>query len=91
MEDMSTPDLVLERLRRLASSALNLNLTAEELAALTRLDEVTGFDSLSVLEFVSAVEKEFGLTFEAGELRADFLADLPRLAEYIAGHSGAIC
>jgi acyl carrier protein len=88
---MSTPDLVLPRLRRLASSSLNLNLTDEELATLTRLDEVTGFDSLTVLEFVSAVEKEFGLTFEAGELRVDFLADLPGLAEYIAAHSGAAC
>jgi acyl carrier protein len=88
---MFTPDLVLQRLRRLASSSLNLNLTAEELATLTRLDEVTGFDSLTVLEFVSAVEKEFGLTFQAGELRTDFLADLPRLAEYISAHSGAAC
>jgi acyl carrier protein len=91
LEAMSIPDLVLQRLRRLASSALNLNLTDEELATLTRLDEVTGFDSLTVLEFVSAVEKEFGLTFEAGELRVDFLADLPGLAEYIAAHSGAAC
>jgi acyl carrier protein len=91
LEAMFTPDLVLERLRRLASSSLNLNLSAEEAAALSRLDEVTGFDSLTVLEFVSAVEKEFGLTFQASELRTDFLADLPRLAEYIAAHSGATC
>ena len=88
---MSTPDLVLQRLRRLASSSLNLNLTAGELATLTRLDEVTGFDSLTVLEFVSAVEKEFGLTFEAGKLKADFLADLPGLAEHISAHSSAAC
>jgi len=88
---MSTPDLVLERLRRLSSSSLNLKLTAEELATLTRLDEVTGLDSLTVLEFVMAVEKEFGLTFEASELRIDFLANLPRLAEFIAAHSGASC
>jgi len=88
---MITPDIALERLRRLASSSLNLNLSAEEVAALTRLDEVTGFDSLTVLEFVSAVEKEFGLTFEASELRRDFLANLPALAEYISMHSGAAC
>ena len=88
---MFTQDIVLQRLRRLASSSLNLNLTTEELATLTRLDEVTGFDSLTVLEFVSAVEKEFGLTLQAGELRTAFLADLPRLAEYISTHSGAVC
>ena len=88
---MSTPDLILQRLRHLASSSLNLKLTAEELATLTRLDDVTGFDSLTVLEFLMAVEKEFGLTFEASELRTDFLADLPRLAKFIAARSGASC
>ncbi len=88
---MFTPDIVLQRLRRLASSSLNLNLSAEELATLTRLDAVTGFDSLTVLEFVSAIEKEFGLTLQAGELRTDFLADLPALAEYISTHYGAAC
>jgi acyl carrier protein len=88
---MLTPDLVLQRLRRLACSSLNLNLTAEELATLTRLDGVTGFDSLTVLEFVSAVEKEFSLTLQADELRTEFLADLPKLAEYISTHSGAAC
>ncbi len=88
---MSTPELVLQRLRALAGSVLNLNLSAEELAALTRLDEVTGFDSLTVLEFVSAVEKEFSLTFQASELRTEFLADLPGLAKHIAGNSGAAC
>jgi acyl carrier protein len=88
---MSKQNLVLQQLRRLASSALNLNLTDKELATLTQLDEVTGLDSLTVLEFVSAVEKEFGLTFEAGELRVDFLKDLPRLAEHIAAHLGAAC
>ena len=88
---MITPDIVLQRLRRLASSSLNLNLSAEDLATLTQLDEVTGFDSLTVLEFVAAVEKEFGLTFQASELRSDFLADLLGLAEYISRHSGAAC
>jgi len=88
---MLTSDIVLQRLRRLANASLNLNLGAEELAALTRLDEVSGFDSLTVLEFVTAVEKEFGLTLEAGALRAAFLANLPALAEYITEHSGGAC
>jgi acyl carrier protein len=88
---MPTPDLVLQRLRRLASSSLNLNLTAADLATLTRVDDVAGFDSLTVLQFVSAVEKEFGLTFAPSELNARFLADLPALAAYISSHSGASC
>ncbi len=88
---MCTPDLVLQRLRHLADSSLNLNLTAGELATLTRLDEVAGFDSLSVLQFLAAVEREFGLTFQASELRAGFLADLPGLAAYIVAHGGGAC
>ena len=88
---MCAPDLVLQRLRYLANSSLNLNLTAADLATLTRLDEVAGFDSLSVLGFLSAVEREFGLTLKASELRAGFLADLPALAAYIAAHGSAAC
>ncbi len=88
---MPAPDLVLQRLRHSACIALNLNLTAAELAGLTRLDEVAGFDSLAILEFVSAVEKEFGLTLGPAELRVGFLADLPALAGYIAAHAGAAC
>jgi acyl carrier protein len=91
MKIMLTPDSVLQRLRCLANSSLNLNLTAEELANLTRLDEVTGFDSLAVLEFVGAVENEFGITFQDAELRTNFLADFRGLAEHISGRSGAAC
>ena len=88
---MSTPDHVLQRLRLLADSSLNLNLTDGELASLTRLDEVAGFDSLSVLQFLAAVEREFGLTFEKAQLRAAFLADLPGLAAYIEARCGKAC
>jgi len=88
---MSPHDLVLHRLQHLASTSLNMHLAPGELAALTRLDEVTGLDSLAILEFVSAVEKEFGFTLEAGELRVDFLADLPALAKYIAARPGPAC
>jgi acyl carrier protein len=55
------------------------------------LDEVAGFDSLSVLQFLAAVEREFGLTFEKAQLRAAFLADLPGLAAYIEAHCGKAC
>jgi len=54
METMPAPDLVLLRLRHLACIALNLHLTAAELAGLTRSDELAGLDSLVILEFVSA-------------------------------------
>lgn len=75
---------ILHRLRWVACEALNLDLPPEEMAALSRLDEVVGFDSLTVLSFVGAVESEFGVTLGAGELATEVLADLPRLASRLA-------
>jgi len=88
---MPAPGLVLQRLRRLATSTLNLNLSAEEEAALTRLDAVAGLDSLALLQLVSAVEKEFGIQLGPAELRSDLLADLPALAERLSARLGAAC
>lgn len=88
---MPSRDLVLQRLRQSAVRALNLNLSADELAPLTRLDEVAGIDPLSILEFVSAVEKEFGITLGEDQLRSSFLANLPELAEHIGGRLGGAC
>ncbi len=75
---------ILQRLRQVACAALNLNLAPDEAAALSRLDEVAGLDSLTVLNLVSAVEKEFGVTLEPADLSIGVLADLPRLASRIA-------
>jgi acyl carrier protein len=88
---MPTRDLIFQRLQRLAVSSLNLDLSAEELATLTRLDEVAGLDSLTILEFVAAVEKEFGITLGEDELRANLLAHLPELAERISERLGGAC
>lgn len=88
---MPTRDLIFQRLQRLAVSSLNLDLSAGELATLTRLDEVAGLDSLTILEFVAAVEKEFGITLGEDELRANLLANLPELAERISERLGAAC
>lgn len=88
---MPTRDLIFQRLQRLAVSSLNLDLSAGELATLTRLDEVAGLDSLTILEFVAAVEKEFGITLRENELRANLLANLPELAERISERLGAAC
>jgi acyl carrier protein len=84
-------DLILQRLRQLSCAALNLNLSPEETAALSRLDEVAGFDSLTVLNFVSAVEKEFDVTLTGAELTTELLVDLPRLAARIASLERKSC
>jgi acyl carrier protein len=47
------------------------------------LEEVAILDSIALLEFVTAVEKEFGLKLEPELLDFDFLRDLPALASHI--------
>ena len=73
----------MDRIRRVFVESLQLNVRAEDLPYEQKLDEVVGLDSLAVLEFVTSVEKEFGVTIEPEWLRIDFLRDLPQLAAYI--------
>jgi acyl carrier protein len=90
---MMTPskEAVLLRLQRLAAQVLSLDLTEAELRALTRLDEVSGLDSLNVVEFVVGVEREFGIRFEAADIERAAIADLPALAGRIVRRLAAPC
>ena len=54
----------MDRIRRVFVKSLQLNVRAEDLPYEQKLDEVVGLDSLAVLEFVTSVEKEFGVTIE---------------------------
>ncbi len=78
----------LDRIRKAFVASLALNLDANDLRDAQRLDELTGLDSLAVLEFVSAVEKEFGISIEPQFLDRAFVTDLPRLAAYVEERAG---
>ena len=84
-------EAILQRLRRVAAASLGLDLPAAELAALTRLDDVAGVDSLTVLEFVAGIEAEFAIRLSSEDLRVELLTDLPRLAEHLARRSAEPC
>ncbi len=58
------------RIKRVFLTSLHLNLSEADLDFEHSLDEVVGLDSLAVLEFVTALEKEFGITIEPELLRA---------------------
>lgn len=75
----------MNRIRRVFVESLHLNLSPLDLDYEHKLDEFAGLDSLAVLEFVTALEKEFGITIEPELLRLDFVRDLPQLASYIEG------
>jgi acyl carrier protein len=72
-----------DRVRRVFIAALHLNLREEELRYEDKLDETVGLDSVAVLDFIGALEKEFAVTFEPEMLTLEVVRDLPQLAAYI--------
>jgi acyl carrier protein len=64
-------------------------LTEEELRNRDRVDDLFGIDSMTMLEFVTALEKEFGITIDPDHLNFDTLTDLARLADYITSTQAA--
>lgn len=74
---------IMDRIRGVFIRSLNLNVRAEDLPYERKLDEVAGLDSIAVLEFITAVENEFGITIEPELLQMEFVRDLPRLAAYV--------
>ena len=73
----------MDRIRRVFVESLHLNLKEEELDYERKLDESVGMDSLAVLEFITALEQEFGVKIDPEMLRLDFVRDLGQLASYI--------
>jgi acyl carrier protein len=73
----------MRRIRRIFIESLHLNLREEDFSYEARLDEAVGLDSVAVLEFVTAIEKEFGITFEPEMLTIAVVRDLKGLAAYV--------
>jgi acyl carrier protein len=71
------------RIRRVFVESLHLNVRDDQVAYEQMLEEVAILDSIALLEFVTAVEKEFGIKMDPQLLDFDFLRDLPALASYI--------
>lgn len=87
---MSTPDRteIAARIRRVLIDSLSLGLRDEDVAYAERLDEVVGLDSLTVLEFVAALEKEFAIVLDPEHLDLEKLKDLAALTSYIHAQVG---
>ena len=65
MTEMSVTE---KRVRQVLNDALELNVPEEELVQAERLDDLFGVDSLAIIEFVTALEKEFQLRLDAEEI-----------------------
>jgi len=79
----SAPRSTIDRIRRVLVDALGLNVEHEQLTDETTLNDLAGLDSVAVLEFVVALEDEFGVELPPELLTLGFLGDLRRLASYI--------
>lgn len=73
----------MDRVRRVFIESLRLNIGEQDLPYEQKLDEVAGLDSIAVIEFVAALEKEFSFEIEPEHLELGFVRDLPQLASYI--------
>ena len=73
----------LDRIRRVFIESLHLNIRAEDLNYGDKLDEAAGLDSVAVLEFIAALEKEFEIQLEPEMLTLETVRDLRQLAAYI--------
>jgi len=74
---------IAQRIRRVLIEALRLDLSQEELGYSDHLHDLVAMDSVAVIGFIVALEKEFGVTFEPEWLDLERLTDLPTLADYI--------
>ena len=73
----------MDRIRRVFIDSLHLNLREEDLSYEDKLDEAVGLDSVAVLDFIAALEIEFGIAFEPEMLTIDVVRDLKQLTAYV--------
>lgn len=79
----STSRETVGRIRRVFVESLHLSIEEGDLPYERMLEEVASLDSIAVLEFVTAVEREFGISVEPEYLEFEFLRDLTGLAAYV--------
>jgi acyl carrier protein len=79
----------IDRIRRVFIESLCLNLGEEDFSYEAKLDESTGLDSVAVLDFVIALEKEFGITFEPEMLTIGLVRNQKNLAAYVDERAAA--
>jgi acyl carrier protein len=78
---MTTVDAVLTRVRKVIARVFGDDGVVVELA--TTAPDVDGWDSMSNIEVLVALEREFGIRFHTGEMAT--LANVGQLVTLIAG------
>lgn len=84
----STSGEAMERIRKVFADLLHLNGGGQGLSHAEVLDAAASLDSIAVVEFLTAVEKEFGIELEPAVIEFEFLRDVAALATYIEDRIG---
>lgn len=85
MSTTTSTELV-PQLKTIIAEELDVNLTVEEIDDNVSLfEEGLGFDSIAIVEFISAIEKHFDIEFDDSELDPENFKSLQVLADLIAG------
>jgi len=82
----TTSTELLTQLKTVIAEELDVNLTVEEIDdSVTLFEGGLGFDSIAIVEFISAIEKHFDIEFDDSELDPDNFRSLQILAGIISG------
>lgn len=78
------PKDVVNRLKKVISKKLTLNMGSDEITLNTPLiGKGLGLDSVSILGLVVGLEEEFNVIFDSSELSIELFENIGSLADYI--------
>lgn len=84
MSTTTSNDLV-SQLKTIIADELDVNLAVGEIDDnISLFEEGLGFDSIAIVEFISAIEKHFDIEFDDSELDPQYFQSLQVLADLIA-------
>ncbi|MEH6309114.1 acyl carrier protein [Olivibacter sp. CPCC 100613] len=81
---MNEIDLTKENLKRIISDDLGLLINREDITDdISLYDDGLGMDSITIVNFIIEIEKQFGITIEEDEMSASLFENVNSLASYI--------
>jgi len=77
---------LIDQLKTIIAQELDVNLKVEEIDENASLfEEGLGLDSVTLVELISLVEKQFNIQFSESELNPESFSTLKVLADFISG------
>ncbi|MCY3016972.1 MAG: acyl carrier protein [Planctomycetota bacterium] len=73
-----------ERVFKVFQKTMSADCRCEDWREAESLQSLSAMDSVGILDFVLALEQEFGLKFPIDDLQMELFMDRPRLVSYVA-------